>query len=239
VLCAACGSDKNSLVPDDPDGPTGDATGAPPSLGAHAIVFQRLNGGLATIATPALATSASGSTMIVSVGRGDFGAFTAPSDNKGNSYTALGMPHVYTRYPNSGTALYAVAGATGGPGHVISATTPPSDEITLAVVEVRGRRVQDFKWSEVLMDKPLTSQKVTTTGPATLVAFWWGDAGVDSDKTATPNNGFAVVDAVLSSGALVQASVAVKAVTAAGSYDVTWTATPRQGAQLWIAAIGD
>ena len=38
---------------------------------------------------------------------------------------------------------------------------------------------------------------VTTTGPATHVAFWWGDAGLAS-TTAVPNNGFAVVDSVMS-----------------------------------------
>ncbi|HVK84497.1 MAG TPA: hypothetical protein VM513_10350 [Kofleriaceae bacterium] len=37
---------------------------------------------------------------------------------------------------------------------------------------------------------------MTTTGPATLVAFWWGDGGVWGDKTAVPNNGFVVVVAV-------------------------------------------
>ncbi|MEZ4364526.1 MAG: hypothetical protein R3B48_30395 [Kofleriaceae bacterium] len=231
----ACGSDKTSLSPDGAALP--DGASPPPSVGTHAIVFQRLNGGLSTLSTPALATTATGSTLVVSVGRGDFSAFAAPTDNKANTYQQLGVAHTYTRYPSSGTAVYAVANGAGGPGHVISATTPPSDEITLAAVEVKGTRVADFQWSEVLMDRPITSEQVTTTGPATLVAFWWGDAGVNNDKTAVPNNGFTVIDSVLSSGELVQSAVAVKAVSAAGTYDVTWTATPVQGAQLWLVAI--
>jgi hypothetical protein len=70
-----------------------------------------------------------------------------------------------------------------------------------------------------------------------LVAFWWGDAGVQQDKTALPNNGFTVVDSILLSGELVQCAVATKDVAAAGRYDVTWTATPSQGAQLWLVAV--
>jgi len=35
----------------------------------------------------------------------------------------------------------------------------------------------------------------------------------------------------------VQCAVAVKEVSAAGEYEVTWTATPRQAAQLWLMAL--
>jgi hypothetical protein len=31
--------------------------------------------------------------------------------------------------------------------------------------------------------------------------------------------------------------VAVRQVSAAGTYNVTWTSTPIQGAQLWLAAV--
>jgi hypothetical protein len=239
-LLAACGGDSKSLIGTDGpiDGVIDGSPVVPATLGAHAIAFQRLNGGLSTLSTPALATKATGSTIVVSVGRGAFSAFALPTDNKGNAPYMPQGAHTYTRYPDSGTALYTFANAQGGAGHVVSASTPPSDEITLAAVEVTGTRVQQVEWSEVLVaNLPLTSKKVTTTGPATLVAFWWGDAGVDSNKTAVPNNGFVVIDSVLASGALVQSAVAVKQVTAPGSYDVTWTSTPAQGAQLWIVAI--
>jgi hypothetical protein len=84
----------------------------------------------------------------------------------------------------------------------------------------------------------VTSASVTTTGPATLVAFWWGDAPAQDDpQTAVPDNGFTPVDAVLEPHNLVQCVVAVKNVTAAGTYNVTWTSTPVQGAQLWLIAV--
>jgi hypothetical protein len=210
----------------------------PATMGAHSLVFQRLDGGLSTLSTPPLSTGAAGRTLIVSVGRGDVGAFAPPFDNKSNMpYVQLGTTHTYTNWPRSGTALYALVDGEGGVDHVISASTPPMDEVTLAAIEIVGTRISDFAWNEVLAGSPITSRKITTTGPATLVAFWWGDGGVRHDKTALPNNGFQVIDAVLESGALVQCAVAVKHVTDAGSYDVTWKAKPWQGAQLWIVAV--
>lgn len=231
-----CGGDQSMLGPDS-GGDGGGSSQPPPGVGAHAITFQRYNGGGTMVATPAM-TTAAGSMLVSSVGRGSIFAFELPTDNKGNTFQQLGTTHPYTRYDTSGTAVYAAPNAQGGAGHVIRSSTPANDEITLAVVEVKGTRVQDFSWREVLRENlPLTSNKVTTTGPATLVAFWWGDHDPREEKTATPNNGFVVIDSVLASGELVQSAVAVKEVTAAGSYDVTWTATPVQGAQLWLIAV--
>ena len=72
---------------------------------------------------------------------------------------------------------------------------------------------------------------------APVLWWWWGDADVQNDKTAVPDNGFTVIDSVLAQGALVQCAVAVRQVAAAGSYNVTWTSTPQQGAQLWLVAV--
>ena len=87
------------------------------------------------------------------------------------------------------------------------------------------------------MPDRVTSQQVTTTGAATLVAFWWGDGLEPNGGTIQANNGFQVIDSIQDSGSLVQGAVAVKNVTAAGTYDVTWTAAPIQGAQLWLIAV--
>ncbi|HWU89031.1 MAG TPA: hypothetical protein VN253_17320 [Kofleriaceae bacterium] len=236
-LLAASGCATTAAGPDEVPFP-GHTAGSP-GLGAHALSFHRVGSNAPTIDTAPMTTERAGSTFIVSVGRGDLGAFELPTDNKGNGpYAQLGEPHPYTLWPSSGTSLYAAASMVGGPDHVVHTATPPSDEITLAAVEVlEGTHVQAVAWNEVLAGSPLRSRSVTTTGPATLVAFWWGDAGVAEDKTAVPNNGFAVIDSVLASGELVQCAVAVKNVAAAGTYDVTWTATPRQGAQLWLVAV--
>ena len=239
------GTDGATLATDaGSDAPT-NAPGVPslaPMLGGHVLAFQRYQapGGVSVVSTPAITTTTGGrSTIVVSAGRGAIAASARPTDNKNLApYPQLGASHAYTQYPTSGTALYALPGAMGGSGHVFRTTTPADDEVTLAAVEVvNGTRVQDFQWNEVLAGKPITSLSVTTTGPATLVAFWWGDAGVGGDKTATPNNGFVVIDSILQAGALVQCAVATRTVSAAGTYSVTWTSTPIQGAQLWLAAI--
>jgi hypothetical protein len=237
VLAAGCVSDASH--PEVPDPPL--YVPGSPGLGAHSLTFHRYHASSnpSTIRTDEMMTAPTGSTVVVSVGRGSFGAHDLPTDNKGNTpYEQLGEAHTYTNWPYSGTALYTFTSMNGGPGHVVSSATPPEDEVTLAAVEVlEGSYVQAHAWSEVLEGSPLTSRSVTTTGPATLIAFWWGDAGVAQDKTAVPDNGFTVIDSVLESGELVQAAVAVKNVSAAGTYDVTWTATPRQGAQLYLVAV--
>jgi hypothetical protein len=208
-----------------------------PALGAHTVAFKN-DGSAGTVSSSSLATQSSGSTFLACTGRGVLAAQAPPTDNKGNTFTQLGSSHAYTNWPTSGTACYAAVNANGGAGHVITAPTSsgaPNDETTLALVEIKnGGVVKDFKWSEDL-SSPLTSLSVTTTGPATLVAFWWGDGGTGVAHTATPNNGFTVVDSLLSMGALVQVSVATKNVAAAGTYNVTWTST--EGAQLWLMAI--
>ncbi len=212
-----------------------------PALGAHALAYYRHRVSTAfRLSTRPMTTQAAGSTIIVSIGRGDIGAFAVPpTDNRGNGpYLQFGETRAYTHWPRSGTALYGCESAAGGKGHWITANLPPGDETTLAVVEiVRGGVIKDFAWNEVLVGNPLTSRSVTTTGAAALVAFWWGDGGADKEHTAIPDNGFVVAETLFHSGNLVQCAVATRTVDQAGTYDVTWRATPKQGAQLWLVAV--
>ena len=93
-----------------------------------------------------------------------------PSDNKGNSYVQLGSAHAYVpAWPNSGTALYAAQSANGGSGQVVTAgnANNPSDEVTVAVVEVKNGTSVNQVWNEVQGGNALTSASITTTGPAT------------------------------------------------------------------------
>jgi hypothetical protein len=217
-------------------------TVASPTTGAHALSYYAFGQTSSiSISTPAMNTQPSGSTMVVSSGRGDIGNFPhVPTDNMGNSpYIQLGPLHNYDPlYPGSGTALYAFPSANGGVGHVVTSTMVHSDEVTLDVVEVKnGGLIQDFKWNAVLKGNPLTSLNVTTTGPATLVAFWWGDGNEGVAHVAIPNNGFTVIDSLLIKGGLVQSAVATKDVAQAGSYNVTWDSAGQEGAQLYLVAV--
>ena len=212
---------------------------AAPALGAHGLSFHRFGESQPSLSVAGLSTRASASTVLACVGRGLLSADVPPTDSAGNVYTRLGASHVYTLWPTSGTTLYACVQARGIDGLGVAVAKPdPGDEVTLSVVEIaNGGLVRDVQWKEVLAGQPLTSASVSTTGPALLVAWWWGDSGVYEEKTAVPDNGFTVIDTVLASGALVQCAVAVRQVEAAGSYNVTWTSTPLQGAQLWLAAV--
>lgn len=256
----SCGGGSGSSAPVPPTAPTPPAPTPPaptppaptppaptppapspgaPALGAHNLVYNRDGVSVDPLSTQAMATQASGSTLLACVGRGVISSHRVPTDNKGNSFAQQGAAHAYTNWGNSGTALYACVAAAGGAGHVVTVAKPvPADETTLSVVEIVGGGIlRDVQWREVLLGNPITTPSVTTRGPAVIVAWWWGDAGVDRNKTAEPDNGFAVVDSILLSGALVQCAVAVRVVSAAGTYSTTWTATPAQGAQLWIAAV--
>jgi hypothetical protein len=240
-LVLGIGCSSSGLAVDAPaSGDGADHVPGNPGIGAHGLSYSQLGVGQhpMPIQTPAL-TTRSGSAIIVSIGRGDASLFTVPTDTKGNApYGQIDAVHNYGPYPDSGTALYSFLGAAGGDGFRVNAATDNRDEVTIAAVEVlEGTRIADYAFTSAPTSATVKSNSVTTTGPATLIAFWWGDANQYFDKTAVPNNGFTVIDAILVEGSLVQCAVAVKTVTSAGTYDVSWTASPVQGAQLWLVAI--
>ncbi len=222
-----------------PLGTTGMA--ASPTVGAHVLAYFRC-GGIGGLSSSSIDTQDSGSTILVWIGRGDLVAFTpatVPTDNKGNSYPLLDSVHTYApEWSISGEALYASLLAAGGTGHVFTAPMPGpgSDEITMAVIEVKnGGVIQEAQWTNVLFSPSQTSLSVTTTQAATLVAVWTGHGG--SVDTAVPDNGFTKVEEILTGNCFIQVVVATKEVAEAGTYDVTWTATPTQGANLWLVAV--
>jgi urease beta subunit len=215
------------------------ATGSP-TVGAHTLAFTHFGAPAGTLSTNPIVTQASGSTVLAWLGRGQISTFTpatAPTDNHGNTSVQLGSTHSYAPlFPNSGMTLYAFQSFVGGSNDVFSAPMPVNDEVTLMVVEIKnGGVIQDAEWNSVAND-PQTSLSVTTTGPATLVAFWTGD-GASGAVSAVPDNGFTVLDSELESSDAVQASVATKDVSAAGTYNVTWSATPAQTAYMWLVAV--
>jgi hypothetical protein len=237
--CGGSSTTAGGPTPSGPSPPAPPPAGAP-RLGAHALVFNAYTGTpVAPLSIAPITTEQTGSTLLVCVGRGLVSTHARPRDNKGNNYTQLGGTRTYSLWPSSGTALYCSERGTGGSGHIVTADkSEPVDETTMAVVEVvNGGTIQDVQWREARAGEPLRSPTVTTTGPAVLVAWWWGDADVQGDKTAVPDSGFTVIDSVLRAGALVQCAVAVREVANVGTYGLTWTSTPVQGAQLWLVAV--
>lgn len=219
-----------------------------PQLGAHDIVFQRIPDRLSKVATQPLPIN-SGSTLVAAVGRGQLGAFEPPTMGvTGALFDRVGEVRAYDRWPTSGTALYTFVNMNDAQSSEVIGTSPPKDEMTLAVAEVRNGEVVDVSWSQEIVDLPrwkrwlfgapsVTSGSVATKGPAMLLAVWWGDASGATSHTVSPSDGFEVIDSVLEAGRLVQCAVAVRYVKEPGTYDVTWTASPAQGAQLWLIAL--
>jgi hypothetical protein len=259
ALLAGCG--KSPAAPDSPGGKPIDAALADvpphmpgtPGAGAHGLAYYKLAdpnpASTASISTPKITTSATGSTIIVSVGRGDITKFATATvtDTAGNAPYQKQGPQPYENFDKSGTALYTFADARGGPGFQVTTSTGQNgngqlDEITIAAVEVvEAVQIVAQVWnrpSQPSASAPITSNSVTTTGPATLVAFWWGDAFPRTPQSATPGNGFSLIDTnAYETDSFVQCAVAVKNVSGAGTYNVTWTSTPVQGAQLWLVAV--
>lgn len=220
-----------------------------PGIGAHGSAVLAVGESATEIVSSSMNTQSSGSAMVVCIGRGNILNFALsgapPVDNKGNpAYPQIGSTEPYVHpFEDSGTALYVRTGAAGGTGMQVSAISglqPNSnfDEVSLLVLEVlRGSSVHDFAWNDPQDPDPIQSGNVTTTAPAVLVAFWWGEG---EGGTATPNNGFTVLEEidVIPGESKIQCVMAAKVVSTPGTYNVTWTPTlTESGAQLWLVAI--
>lgn len=236
----------------------------PPTLGAHTMLTQSEGDGSSPAATAAIRTQDDGSSLLVLVaGHADNDA--DPTDSYANTWKRIGDPVTYDGYDGRFNArAYLAIGAHGGKRHTVQVVKAgsPNGEITIPFIEIlHAGKLQDVAqnyptpsmtaraanklaraWQGVVGSPDttrtlLTSGKVTTTGPATLVAVWLGDAYIYS-MTAVPDDGFKVIDSYLhlppNSG--VQCAVAVRQVDAAGTYSVTWSGSPAQGAILWLFA---
>jgi hypothetical protein len=213
--------------------------GPPPALGAHALVTHDQNQGTDPATTKPVTTQKSGSTLLaISMGRST--NFGTPTDSFGNSFSLIGKRNMYANGPFC-TAMWSAPGARGGPGHTLSATKPsdPADEISLALIEVaNGSVVKDWAYRYPKVGEPATAGSVTTDGPALLIAVWGGD-GSALRHTATPSDGFELIDSYLTLGPTsgVQIAIAARKVTAAGTYSMSWTHTPPQGAACYLIAV--
>jgi len=165
----------------------------------------------------------------------------APSDNHGDTFRALLPAHNYVNWMGSGQQLFAATNIAGGSNTVISETMPdPNDEVTLSVVEIRGaHKISAVSVAETPTKGPVSSANVTTTGPAILVSWWWGDGGL-TQISATTSPGWTRIHSLSRAQAdtnVVQTEVAAKAVDAAGTYSITWSSDPDQGAVVYLVAI--
>ncbi len=210
------------------------------SLGSHTLLGQEDGRGTSPALTSPIDTQASGSSFVV-FNAGFTSNSNPPTDNKGNSWAPLGPPVGYNGYDGMfDIKAYVALSARGGAGHTVSIVKNGmgAGELTLPFIEIRGATaLQGVVQNYPAQGPRVTSGSVTTTGPATLVALWWGDGNFLSN-TAIPDSGFTVIESFvnLPPNSAVQCVVAYRQVADAGTYDVTWTESPNQGAVLWLLA---
>ena len=217
-----------------PDTPTA-------SLAAHTLHTPSEGIGTNPVITDPITTQPRGSSLIVFNGGYASNALD-PIDSYGNRWKQLGneVPFGNGYGDRFNVKAYVVLAAKGGPGHTVTflKNGNAQGEISVPFVEIKNAGVlKDVSQTYAPTGTVMTSGSVTTTGPATLIAVWWGDGGIKR-MSAVPNNGFEVIDSFLklpdNSG--VQCAVAYKQVATAGKYNVSWTGAPAQGAILWLLA---
>ncbi len=235
-----------------------------PELGAHTLLAQADGRGVSPAVSVPINTQPAGSSLLIL--NGGFASNTAlPTDSYSNSWRQQGGRAIYDGYEGRfDVKAYVALSARGGQGHTASIVKGgnAAGEITMPFIEIRhadvlqdvarnypepgvverasgkfARALRRLGLADPVTTSSLTSGNVTTTGPATLIAVWWGDAFV-YDMSAVPDNGFTVIDRFLhlppESG--VQCAVAARQVAKAGTYHVTWTGRPSQRAILWLFA---
>lgn len=210
-------------------------------LGQHTLLWHEDGNGPSTAVTQPITTQAQGS-FLVAFNAGFVSNNNTPTDNKGNTFRALGAPVAYRGYEGRfNVKPYFVQAAHGGSGHQVSILKNgvPAGELTLPFIEITnfGANMPIVAVNYPDSGSMLTSASVTTTGPATLLAFWFGDQS-GLHHSAVPNNGFQIIENFvdLPPNSAVQCVVAARQVTAAGTYNVSWANSPQQGAPLWLLA---
>ena len=210
------------------------------SVGRNSLTFKSMYSNSTQLDSGQF-TTVTGGTLLAVVGMGSLANLHAPRDNRGNTFRALLPAHNYVNWSGSGQQLYAATQIAGGKGHVVTETMPDvNDEVTLSVIEIRGaRRISGASVAEQANYGPVKSAKVTTTGPAILVAWWWGDGAI-VQTSATTSAGWSRIHSLTRAQAetgVVQTELAAKAVAAAGTYSITWRSDHDQGAVVYLVAV--
>lgn len=210
------------------------------TLGSHTLLAHEDGNGPAIATTAPITTAANGSSLIAfSAGYTDNDQ--PPTDSRSNTWVQLGDAVFYRGYNDEfNVKAYLALHAAGGAAHSVTITKDhvPAGEITIPFIEIRQSGVlQSVAQNYPAAGTTLTSGSVTTSGPATLVAVWWGDA-TGLHHSALPDNGFTIIENFvdLPPNSAVQCVVAYRQVSAAGTYQVSWSTSPSQGAPLWLFA---
>jgi hypothetical protein len=167
--------------------------------------------------------------------------FPAPVDNRGSIYSTLVPDAPYAGYPSVGNVVFSAVLSNNNGNMTISIKkiSVPSGEITVNAIHIpNGTKVIAAQRTLGAAGSGLQrSGSVTTSGPAVLVAWWWGEGSTGTTHVATPGNGFQIVQALTADLPIAQCTVAVRTVNAAGTYQATWISGAQESAMLALVAV--
>lgn len=225
-----------------------------PSLGQRNLSYHLEGAGVTPITLSLGSTQAAGSSIVVA----HFGRFTSlgtPTDNKGNSFDN-GTPDYLEQsgyagglWSGFGMSLFVDPVAAGGSAHSISVAKSGSafEEATLIAIE--GMNAGVMQDSSIVpraaagAGATLTSDTVTTTGPALLCGFWTGDGDVNTDpQDVGPGPGWTLLEQIALESAQapnghIQAALLARVVSAAGTYSLQVVPQANQGGILGLVAL--
>jgi hypothetical protein len=179
------------------------------------------SGSATSVTTTGVATSATGSTFVVLV-QAD-ATINTPTDNKGNTYTA-----VTTSRANSGinSRMYYCENGAGGSGHTFTFTTGFSANLSIYAVEITGgltSGILDQQNSIVDSSSPFTVTTGATTQAAEIsIAALSGNSG-SSPATHAESTGYTIQAQVTTGGPDWPGCIASKVLSATGAQTPSFT----------------
>lgn len=204
-------------------------------IGAHGKVVQ-LYGAGSNPASVTLTTT-NGSTFLIFIGGKSSDIDTGPTDNKGNTYSRIDVVREYPDYAGYGQAAWICRNGVGGSSHTFSTFVTAFDECTMFVVEIKGAPFVASKAFSVQANSGAGATQnvgpVVATADCVLLSTWAGAGPVGTNHTASANQGLAELEFYGTDhpNGYVQMELD-GAVKTSGSYTVTWSHTPNQGAIL-------
>lgn len=168
-----------------------------------------------------------------------------PTDNQGNTFTQIGIAEEYLDWSGYGSTTWLITNGVGGTNHNFDCSVTNFDEHSVVVAEFSGQGlvVEDMAVKHVANSGgsgSLTADPVITAGPAYIIAIWGGSGPVGAgNHVVTANNGFTLLESFGTDdpNGYVQFYFFAKRVTVGGTYDVTFTQTPSQGAIMTMIAL--
>lgn len=130
-----------------------------------ASVTYKYGGGSSVETTPAIATQATGSTLVAFVTCE--APFTSFTDNKSNTFTLVGSAGTLPGYSGQYTRMMICQNASGGSGHTFTLTTTATSYASICVMEFTG---VDTASLDVYAQGLDTSSPYTLTLPTSSVA---------------------------------------------------------------------